>query len=100
MDDHNRLGFSRDFRGDLPGIHVPGDRIAIDENGRRAGADDRCRAGDDRERRQDDFVAGPDPQCRDGDVEGAAAVADGDAVLAADEFGEFRFKSFDERPFG
>ena len=64
VDRHDRPGAGCERLLDALRVEAPGDRIGIHEHGPGACANDRRRAGDDRERRYDHLVARADAQCR------------------------------------
>ena len=83
---------------DLRDVHAPGLRVGVDQDRRRPRVDDRQRARDDREGRQDDLVARADAEGRDGQLQGDRPVGDRDAVSAPAVLGPGRLERVDEAP--
>ena len=72
-----------DRRLDLAGVDLEGLGIGVDEDRQRVVHQDGVDRGDERIRRHDDLVAGPDPQRGQRRDQRARAVGDGHAVLGA-----------------
>ena len=98
VDRHDGPSPRRDPRRHLRHIHAPGLRVAIDQNGHRALIHGRRGTRDDRERRHDDFVAGPKVQGRNCELQGNGPIADGDAVSPAAVGGPVLLEPSDEPP--
>src|ERR1700730_16690480 len=93
MHNHDRFRAWRDSFFDLIGSHVPCLWIAVDDNRRRARPQDGGSARNDRECGQYDLVACAQAERSNGGVESGGAIADGNAMLAADTRGELLFQS-------
>ena len=100
MRDHDCPGARSDACLDLGNIHVPGRRVAIHHHRDRARPYYGCRARDDGESRQNDFVARPDAERYHGRIECNGAIGYGYSVLAADTGGHALFKLLNERALG
>ena len=73
-------------------------RVDVGENGPRADIADRVGGGDERQRRDDDLVAGADPRCHEGQVQAAVQEETRDGVAGADRCGESLLELGDPRP--
>ena len=100
MNRHDRFCVPRNLGRNQGGIEVPGVGLAVDNDGRCAGADDRGSSRDNGECGQNDFVAMADTKRSQRHVNGNAPVADGNAVLAAHQLREASLKPLNKGAFG
>jgi len=87
-DRHDCPGARRDGGLDQRGIHVEAGLVDIDEDGARAGVQDRVGAGDEGERHGDDLIAGADAVAQQRQVQRRRAGAGGNRVRHAHQSGE------------
>ncbi len=83
VDRHDGLRLRGDPRFHLGHIHTPRRRVGIDKDGHAAARHDCHGAGDDCERRHDDFVARLQVKRGNGQLQRHRPVADSDAVTPA-----------------
>ena len=100
VDDDDGAGALGEDRLHRPHAEVP--VLGLDVGEHRRGPDVHGAVGgrDERERRHDDLVAGPDAEQVQRQVQGGRARRDRDAVRGADAVGEARLELGDPRPLG
>jgi hypothetical protein len=97
IDGDDRLRARRDPGFDPFGVQEQRGRIDVREHRRSALVDDAVGRRGERERRDDDLVARPDPQGERGGVEGRRAAVDGHPLARPDRGGERLFEPPDQR---
>ena len=74
MNHDDGLGPGRDSRLDQIRVHVPGRRLAVDEDRGGAAVAHGVRGSDERQGRHDDFVTGTDLEGKEGEVESDGSI--------------------------
>ena len=98
VDRHDGLRSPRDLALDVRRINVEGAGVDVREHHRRARVQDRVRGRDERERWNDDLVAGTDLDRGEREVQAGRAGGRGDAVLGSDVCGDRFFEIRDPGP--
>src|SRR6185369_4720427 len=99
MDGHDGPSTAGDLRCHLFWFHVPGKRVAVDQNGGGAGPDHSRNARNDGKGGKNHLVARSDAQCNYRSLQGGSAVANGDTKSSANLGGKQFLKFADERAF-
>ena len=89
---HDRSRATRHTAGRVLDVDVERRRIHVGEDWRGALVEHGLRRRDERERRNDDFVAPTEPDGGEGNVQRGGSAVRGETVPGADELGEFRFE--------